>query len=259
MLFEPYVGEASPSLASYAFALRPYPTCDEFSSISSADHLPTSPKRLRPHTDVDGERSAHLQIKKRRLRRDLITSRLSRPFATPSTYISGSGNFKITVRNRRRPPTRNLLRKIALLNWARQRRAESKKPVQSTQTTPSRNVDVSQKQEPAVKQTFSPLGLSNYDALDLEDPFEDEPWVDIDTEDDVNSNFNQRLDSYLENHDNYPKQQDADPYITHPIFSDNFTMLEHERDNEFSTTIITHGERDIGHGRIVILQPKVAV
>lgn len=44
-------------------------------------------KRRRPSTDVDGPNTACLSCKKRRLRLDLITSRLSRPFSLPATHI----------------------------------------------------------------------------------------------------------------------------------------------------------------------------
>src|SRR3569833_957018 len=44
-------------------------------------------KRYRPSTDVDGPNTGPLSCKKRRLRRDLITSRLSQPFSLPATHI----------------------------------------------------------------------------------------------------------------------------------------------------------------------------
>ena len=44
-------------------------------------------KRRRPDTDVDGFNTAPLGCKKRRLRREYITSRLSRPFSLPATHI----------------------------------------------------------------------------------------------------------------------------------------------------------------------------
>ncbi|RKU44114.1 hypothetical protein DL546_002743 [Coniochaeta pulveracea] len=44
-------------------------------------------KRRRPTSDVDGPNTATLGCKKRRLRRNLITSRLSRPFSLPATHI----------------------------------------------------------------------------------------------------------------------------------------------------------------------------
>lgn len=45
------------------------------------------PKRVRPLSDTDGPLTSTLPSKKRRLRRDLITSRLSQPFSQPATHI----------------------------------------------------------------------------------------------------------------------------------------------------------------------------
>ncbi|KAI3399481.1 hypothetical protein diail_6743 [Diaporthe ilicicola] len=47
----------------------------------------TAPKRRRALHDVDGPYTGSLGCKKRRLRRDLITSRLSRPYSSPATHI----------------------------------------------------------------------------------------------------------------------------------------------------------------------------
>lgn len=44
-------------------------------------------KRCRPSTDVDGPNTSSLSCKKRRLRLELITSRLSQPFSLPATHI----------------------------------------------------------------------------------------------------------------------------------------------------------------------------
>ncbi|KAM7191747.1 hypothetical protein V8F33_008714 [Rhypophila sp. PSN 637] len=44
-------------------------------------------KRRRPDTDVDGPDTSTLSVKKRRLLRHLITSRLSEPFSLPATHI----------------------------------------------------------------------------------------------------------------------------------------------------------------------------
>ncbi|KAK3494216.1 uncharacterized protein B0T23DRAFT_394379 [Neurospora hispaniola] len=48
---------------------------------------PKSLKRSRPCTDVDGHNTAPLPCKKRRLRLNLVTSRLSHPFSLPATHI----------------------------------------------------------------------------------------------------------------------------------------------------------------------------
>ncbi|EGZ72433.1 hypothetical protein NEUTE2DRAFT_112058 [Neurospora tetrasperma FGSC 2509] len=48
---------------------------------------PKSLKRSRPCTDVDGHNTAPLPCKKRRLRLNFVTSRLSHPFSLPATHI----------------------------------------------------------------------------------------------------------------------------------------------------------------------------
>lgn len=53
----------------------------------ASDYCRTAPKRRRSIHDVDGPYTGTLGCKKRRLRRDLITSRLSRPFSSPATHI----------------------------------------------------------------------------------------------------------------------------------------------------------------------------
>lgn len=47
----------------------------------------SAPKRRRALHDVDGPHTGSLGCKKRRLRRHLITSRLSRPYSSPATHI----------------------------------------------------------------------------------------------------------------------------------------------------------------------------
>lgn len=136
-------------------------------------------KRLRPLTDVDGEGSESLQKKKRRLRLALVTSRLSRPYADPATHIVDRGISKIAVWAKQRALGRNLLRKAAIMNLIRRRAVEAKETEQrrleearqahlrhqlSTAQTPRRQY---------IPLPPSPLGLSNYDALDLEDEVHD--------------------------------------------------------------------------------------
>lgn len=82
-----------------------------------------SRKRRRPLTDVDGTRDYN---KKRRCRLQLITSRLSAPFAVPPTNIPErpSNGPRATLFNKERPkslitPSSHLLRKAAILNKIR--------------------------------------------------------------------------------------------------------------------------------------------
>ena len=71
-------------------------------------------KRSRPQEEIDrfGE---SVSRKKRRLQRELVTSRLSRPYATPPTHIS-RGAWRLGVWARQRSSGGLLLRKAAILN-----------------------------------------------------------------------------------------------------------------------------------------------
>ncbi|CCF46225.1 hypothetical protein CH063_03815 [Colletotrichum higginsianum] len=89
------VGEAD---ASPTFR-QPLPKLAEQYFAFSTDHdqssfvfqrsspLPRIEKRQRAESDVDGPYTAALSCKKRRLRLQLITSRLSQPFSLPATHI----------------------------------------------------------------------------------------------------------------------------------------------------------------------------
>ncbi len=93
----------------------------------AVDHLPVaSPlvettfrrlrKRSRSQDNFAGEEE-HTQRKKRRLRLDLVTSRLSRPYATPATHIIGTKAWRGGAWARQRSAGGKLLRKAAILNW----------------------------------------------------------------------------------------------------------------------------------------------
>lgn len=73
-------------------------------------------KRTRLREDIEGDGSAHWPRKKRRLRLTLITSRLSEPYATPTTHIAGRRAVRQGIWARQRVSGRNLLRKAAILN-----------------------------------------------------------------------------------------------------------------------------------------------
>ena len=79
-------------------------------------------KRSRPQEEIDrfGE---SVSRKKRRLRRELVTSRLSRPYATPATHIA-RGAWRLGVWARQRLSGGLILRKGAILNsFAMKKRA----------------------------------------------------------------------------------------------------------------------------------------
>ncbi|EOA87195.1 uncharacterized protein SETTUDRAFT_57468, partial [Exserohilum turcica Et28A] len=81
---------------------------------------PASRKRRRAVADIDGEHSC-VQKKKRRLRRFLITSRLSPQFSHPASNIVDRGSSKIAVWAKQKALGRNWLPKAAILNGIRRR------------------------------------------------------------------------------------------------------------------------------------------
>src|SRR5450432_1568945 len=139
-------------------------------------------KRRRSLWDVDGGTSEGK--KKRRLRLNLITSRLSRPFSVPATNIVDRGISKIAVWAKGRRLDKSLLRKAAIMNRVR--------------TTLDAAKAVVSREEESYRQAFgfrqvmvhtprcydlpppSPLNRSYYDALDEDEGFVDEEGHDCD-------------------------------------------------------------------------------
>ncbi|KAK6080780.1 hypothetical protein SCUP515_03381 [Seiridium cupressi] len=89
-----------------------------------------STKRRRATHDVDGPWTGHLSCKKRRLRLQLITSRLSQPFSLPATHILNRESDEDTpvisrfvklaaLRAKRAGHQTSLVRKAAILNRVR--------------------------------------------------------------------------------------------------------------------------------------------
>lgn len=84
--------ESSPSLfLSAPSSPPPSPRSQGRHAFTPSERPPDltriAPKRRRALHDVDGPYTGSLGCKKRRLRRDLITSRLSRPYSSPATHI----------------------------------------------------------------------------------------------------------------------------------------------------------------------------
>jgi len=132
-------------------------------------------KRRRPLWDVDGGTSEGK--KKRRLRLNLITSRLSRPFSIPATNIVDRGISKIAIWAKGRRLDKSLLRKAAIMNRVRNRldAARASKEHEARRAVNMRQYVVQKPRCLDMTLPPSPLGLSNYDALDLEDEmFDDE-------------------------------------------------------------------------------------
>ncbi len=128
-------------------------------------------KRRRPLWDVDGGYGT--SKKKRRLRLNLITSRLSRPFSSPATNIVDRGSSRIAIWAKGKKPDRRLLRKAAITNCLRLRLGATKHSQgegELYRETPGfRHVLAPPIPGQYLPRPPSPLGLSNYDALDLED------------------------------------------------------------------------------------------
>lgn len=156
-------------------------------------------KRQRSLADVDGEGSELLQKKKRRLRLVLITSRLSKPYAVPPTFIVSRGSSKIAIWARQKAlGRRNSLRKATIINRTRrysleQERSGHAPPLEAPNlllydysstpvfAAPCGEVDERPNQPPdppphrqRLPLPPSPLGLTNYDAIDDEDVFSDD-------------------------------------------------------------------------------------
>jgi len=165
-----------------------------FPSPTSIEH----PKRHRPLADVDGDGSVCAQKKKRRLRLVLITSRLSQPYSAPPTHIVSRGSSKIAIWAKQKALGRSSLRKAAVINRIRRRSLEEGKPAHGQicgtsalfmydysatvllkepraeeDERPNRSPDLGLRRQ-HLPLPPSPLGLTNYDAIDDEDVFSDE-------------------------------------------------------------------------------------
>ncbi|RDL39535.1 Uncharacterized protein BP5553_03875 [Venustampulla echinocandica] len=134
-------------------------------------------KRRRALSDVDGD--GNEGRKKRRLRLHLITSRLSRPFSQPASNIANRGLSKVVVWGaKNRALARSELRKAAIMNRVRMRMDAAKSfirlELEKGQAAHSfREIMLQKPRSHEVHLPPSPLGLSNYDALDLEDEMDD--------------------------------------------------------------------------------------
>ncbi|KAI9740173.1 MAG: hypothetical protein M1834_004751 [Cirrosporium novae-zelandiae] len=165
-----------------------------YSSGTSNSTFQKVNKRPRARTDVEGEDSGDVGRKKRRLRLDLVTSRLSKPYAIPSTYIVGRGPSKIAAWAKQKVPGRSLLRKAAILNRIRRtvcfsedRQSHSDILRDQSMYSPmhfssfeafaeaQRQPPVVETPRPEIPLPPSPFGLSDYDVFDQEDFCDTEP------------------------------------------------------------------------------------
>ena len=100
---------------STAYPLPSSSSSSTFRTPSSTQTAIIAPQKClkRSRLQEDGEQ---LQRKKRRLRLNLVTSRLSKPYATPTTHIVGRTHSRVGVWARQRLSGGKLLRKAAILN-----------------------------------------------------------------------------------------------------------------------------------------------
>jgi hypothetical protein len=162
---------------SFTFTLTSGPplrfSFDQPPPVPPATNRPV--KRRRALSDVDGD--GNEGKKKRRLRLYLITSRLSRPFSQPASNIVNRGDSKPALWGRARSQ-KNLLRRAAIMNRVRMTvdaaRGMHQQRERAKETRALREVVVQKPRCHDFTLPPSPLGLSNYDALDLEDELDDD-------------------------------------------------------------------------------------
>jgi len=143
-------------------------------------------KRRRALSDVDGD--GNEGRKKRRLRLHLITSRLSRPFSQPASNIVNHGISRVAVWGaRNKTHNKTVLRKAAIMNRVRMSMDAAKdfmrlEQEQSKGRMSLRQIVIQKPRCNDMPLPPSPLGLSAYDALDLEDdisdPYEEDFGID---------------------------------------------------------------------------------
>jgi len=177
MVYIYYDKDSSRETFSFTFSARPTLkfSFDRPVSIPVPTNRPF--KRRRALSDVDGD--GNEGRKKRRLRLHLITSRLSRPFSQPASNIVNRGISKIAIWGKNRALGRNVLRKAAIMNRVRLRMDAAKdfmrlQQERSRETLALREIVVQKPRGHDLPLPPSPLGLSNYDAFDLEDEIGDD-------------------------------------------------------------------------------------
>ncbi|KAI4243388.1 MAG: hypothetical protein L6R40_003560 [Gallowayella cf. fulva] len=205
-------GLADPVIPPICIPLSQSSQTNSSPALRPAESPPTL-KRTRAKTDVEGENSFDIQRKKRRLRVDLVTSRLSHPYATPATHIISSRRAqRLGPSARPRSRVHSPLRRAAMLNAIRARKMTAKHIGQrevnlltghgSIPESERTEIDLvtegirtprdpTHKGGSQVPPSPSPLGPSNYNAFDEEEDDYDEDEIGTGDEgDSVYSNFN---------------------------------------------------------------------
>ncbi|KAI9814271.1 MAG: hypothetical protein M1826_002291 [Phylliscum demangeonii] len=217
---------------------------------------PLAPKRRRPLTDVDGEGSGKTRKKKRRLRLYLTTSPLSRPYAIPPSYTVNRGSCKIAVWAKSKALGRHQLRKAAIMNLVRLRLAHAQQEAQEQRTAFGRPAYRSLPRALALpprlrSSAASPLGLSNYAALDAEDGWsgahehEDEEGDDANDRLATYSDFNilEAGESIVDDDDGLDLDREPRPGMRtpSPLKEDGFDLAK-ERQRQRALSFVRFGE-----------------
>ena len=159
-------------------------------------------KRARSPSDVDGAGTSMFQSKKQRLHLQLFTSRLSKPYAAPSSYIVGQGQSKIAVWAKKNgldaENRRGDLRRVASMNRMKKRITNEGRPTGTRNFLSGTSPDFQQCEHTIsqprrqIRIPPSPLGISNYAALDDEEPFFEEETFGSESENrnEIYSDFN---------------------------------------------------------------------
>ena len=152
--------------------------------VQSAPSLPVqianfTMKRTRSLSDVDGAGTSMFQSKKQRLHLQLFTSRLSSPYAAPSSYIVGRGESKIAVWAKQKGFATKIregnLRRVAGVNRVRMQFANencaggASRPSEKVMLAPGQSQSPDAESIQSIVMSQSPLGISNYAAIDDED------------------------------------------------------------------------------------------
>jgi hypothetical protein len=177
-----FCGQESSSKDTFTFKFSAGPALkfsfDSSISVPVPSHQPF--KRRRALSDVDGD--GNQGRKKRRLRLHLVTSRLSRPFSQPASNIVNRGFANIPIWGaKNKAHSKNFLRRAAIMNRVRLRMDAAKDFLRQEQERRKERISLREIILPKPRFVdlplpLSPLGLSNYDALDLDDVpnFDDE-------------------------------------------------------------------------------------
>ncbi|KAL9101373.1 MAG: hypothetical protein Q9163_003354 [Psora crenata] len=151
------------------------PTATE--PLTSQSPLPPPPTPPPPHQSHKRARLSenngpnedeHLPRKKRRLRLYLITSKLSKPYAVPPTFIPSCPAFRAGIWARHRAMRRDLLRKAAVFNSiALKRRSSHRQGLDHRQATREASLVTCFPPRPQVnRRSLSPGGRKSPDSTD---------------------------------------------------------------------------------------------